>query len=386
MRVRLGLLVALLLVAAGAAPARAQDAGPDGSRTALRVVVPDPDNLQYLSFWVALGAGYFDTEGFEVQISSPSFPAGVNELLRREAAPVAVLPPPVYLELIADKFPIRLVANLLTNDGINLVVRRSVLEERHLSPTAPLGDRLRGMKGLKVGIAPGPVTRLRKLFASEGLVADEQVDLAVMPGQDENDAFGKHRVDALYAHTPYLEKALVDQDGAILVNQSAGEVPSLSGLQIHVLCVTASFAEEHADSVVGLARAVQRAQTLLHTDRAAATAAVLHALPKLEPRLVEPIVRIYEPAVPTGPQVSVERLAPALALFPARKSQPSFEGLDLATYVAPRFAEQVARDAAAAAVTRTPPARPISRTGIGAALAVLAAALVGVLVMLRRRR
>jgi hypothetical protein len=41
--------------------------------------------------------------------------------------------------------------------------------------------------------------------------------------------------------------------------------------------------------------------------------------------------------------VTVEGIRPALALFPATKKAPDLDGIDLAAYVAPRFAEDAAR-------------------------------------------
>src|SRR5262245_56752853 len=121
------LVVLLLAVCASDAAAQGRrDApvDPGSGRTPIQVVLPDPDNLQYLTFWGAAGAGFFEAEGFDIRTSAPPFPNGVIDLLRKENAPVAVLPPPIYLQLIAERSPIRIVANLLSNDGINLIVKR----------------------------------------------------------------------------------------------------------------------------------------------------------------------------------------------------------------------------------------------------------------------
>ncbi len=112
--------------------------------TELRIIVPDADNLQFMSFWVAQGAGYFAAEKINLQLLVPDEPNQAQSLVLQEKADCAVLPPPMYLELIAQDFPWVLVANLLENDAINLIVRRSVFEQRKLSATAPLKERLAG--------------------------------------------------------------------------------------------------------------------------------------------------------------------------------------------------------------------------------------------------
>src|SRR5437773_191661 len=92
------------------------------------VVVPDPDNLQYLSFWIALGAGFFLDEGVRVAVRPSDTPHEAEELFRSSSAPIAVLPPPLYLKLIGQRVPIVIVANLLQNDPINLVLKREVAD------------------------------------------------------------------------------------------------------------------------------------------------------------------------------------------------------------------------------------------------------------------
>jgi ABC-type nitrate/sulfonate/bicarbonate transport system substrate-binding protein len=344
----------------------------------VQVLVPDRDNLQYLAFWVAQGAGYFTEEGVEAEVTSPEVPAQAIARMIAGDAQVAVLPPPVYLSLIAERFPLTLVANLLRNDPIDLVVRRSVFEARKMSATAPLRERLLSLQGLRVGVAPGPPTRLRALFASEGLEADRVVNIVVRHGKDQNDAFAQDQCDALYAHTPYVETALDDQDAVILVNQSAGDSPPLSMRQIHALVATQSFLQQHRPVVDAMVRALARAETLVHSDRAAAESAVLRALPSLERRHVHTIVGLYEPAVPETPRVSVDGLAPALALFPASRKAPSLEGIALGDFVAPQVLEEALRHA-----TRETPAftteepRPAAMPGrlalIGLAALMLAA-------------
>jgi ABC-type nitrate/sulfonate/bicarbonate transport system substrate-binding protein len=327
MRLFVVALLAMLL------SSRAADAAP------LKVVVPDPDNLQYMAFWIAKGAGYFRDEGIDIDVVTPSSPPGTEALVRDGKASVFVLPPPVYVTLMATKFPIYLVANLLQNDPINLVVRRSVFEARKMNASAPLDDRLRSLSGLRVGVAPGPPTRLRALFAAHALDADKDIRMVITRGPDQNDAFARGDFDAIYCHTPFLEKALVEQDAVMLVEQSRGEEPKLSARQIHALVVSREFADRNGDTVRAMVRAVQRGLDLVHADRTAASAAILREFPSMKRALVDAIVRIYEPAIPTSARVSADAIESTLTFFPANKSPPDLSKIDRREYVAPAFAE-----------------------------------------------
>ncbi len=308
---------------------------------------PDSENLQFMSFWVAKGAGYFADQGIEPKMLVPDEPNRAKRLVLAGEADCAILPPPMYLELIAERAPWMLVANLLENDAINLVVRRSVAAERKLDATLTLKDRLTGLSGLRIGVAPNPPTRLRALFASAGLDADNQIKMVILRGQEQNAAFADGRVDALYAHTPYLEKALVDQDAIMLINQSKGEIAKLSVRQIHALVVSRRFKTERRETVAALVGAIARAQQLIHRDRPAAVRALLHEFPEMQRALVEKIAEIYEPAIPQTPRVSANGFQAALDLFPATRQRPDLSGIDLTEFVATEFADAVIAPAAA---------------------------------------
>jgi NitT/TauT family transport system substrate-binding protein len=347
--------------------------------------VPDNDNLQYLPYWVAIGAGYFADEGVAPELSVPELPAQAIAKMIAGEAPVAVLPPPVYLQLIADQFPLEVVANLLRNDPIDLVVRRSIFQERKMKANAPVRERLESLRGLRVCVAPGPPTRLRALFASVGLDADATVKVLIRHGKDQNDAFAHDQCDALYAHTPYLETALDDQDAVLLVNQSAGEVPPLAMRQIHALVVRRDYLEAQRPAVVAMVRAIARAERLVHEDRDAAEQAVLRALPALDRRHLHTIIGIYQPAVPDDPRVSTDGLAPALALFPASRKAPSLSGVPLAQFVVPEILDEARMPSKLAPTPPAAPPAPWPRR-VGAITLVAAAAIAIAFAMARARR
>ncbi len=304
----------------------------------VRVLVPDRDNLQYMAFWIAKEGGFFAEAGIDVEIVAPPGPQQAQAFFAKREAEIAVLPPPVYLSLIADKDAIVLVANLLQNDPIDLVVRKDVLAERHLSREMPLRDRLAGLKGVKIGVAPHPPTRLRALFASQGLDADKDLELVILKGKEQNAAFAEKRVDALYAHTPYLEHAIVQDGAVVLVEQTAGE--ALAGRQIHTLCTTRGLLERRRDLAAAMVSAIARAEASIHASKPKTVETLARAFPSRDRRELETIVGLYEPAIPKTPDVRAEDLKPALDLFPAGMTKPSLDGIDLAAHVAPDLAKR----------------------------------------------
>jgi NitT/TauT family transport system substrate-binding protein len=331
----LGIKIALLaaLAVAGGNPAMAA--------TAVRVGVPERENIQFLTLWVALGAGYLQAEGLDVQLVVASAPNQSGDLLLQNRADIALLQPPVYLGLIAQKRPIVLFANLLANDPINLVVRPGVAARLKLDPKAPLTDRLKALKGLRIGVANEPPRRLRVLFALAGMDVDRDIQMTIVPGEDQNAAFAAGTVDALYTHTPYLEEALVGAGAVLMVNQSSGEVAPLSNGEIHTLAATRAYAEQHPNVLLAVTRAIARAETLLHTDASAAAQALLKAgIPTPSPKHLATVVGLYRAAVPTTPQVSAGKVENDATLYPARPTMPDFTQVHGADFLAPGFAEK----------------------------------------------
>jgi NitT/TauT family transport system substrate-binding protein len=317
------------------------------SELAVRVLVPNDNNLQWLNFWLAQGAGYFADEGLHVQVT----PGGtgdeeggrrVTQALIDGSADVVIQPRPLFLLAVGEQLPVVAFANLLRNDPINLVVHREIAAARGLSPASSLADRLEAMRGLKIGVAPGPVSRLRVLAAAAGLDADTDIEIVTVPGEAQNETFARRSVDALYAHTPYLETALTEQDAMLLVNQSAGEIPALADRQIHMLVTTRQFRDASPDVLLRITRAVYRAQQLIHADRQATIDAIRASSVRLRaPDALELIVELYAPAVPLTPAVSVEGALQELAFFPGRRVPPDLSGVDMTIYVDNGFAAQV---------------------------------------------
>jgi len=308
----------------------------------LRIGVPERDNIQFLTLWTALGAGYFEAEGLDVQVVFAARANQSGELLLNKQADIALLQPPVYLGLIAQQRPIVLFANLLANDPINLIVRSDVAARLKLDPKAPLVDRLKALKGLRIGVAYEPPRRLRVLFALAGMDVDRDIQMKIVPGEEQIAAFASGAVDALYAHTPFLEDALVAHGAVLVINQSGGEVAPLSKGQIHSLAATKEFAGAHPDVLAAATRAIARAETLLHTDAAAAVKALLKAgIPAPTARHLATIVDIYRAAVPATPKVSAAAVERDATLYPARPAAPDFTRINVNDFLAPAFVDRL---------------------------------------------
>jgi ABC-type nitrate/sulfonate/bicarbonate transport system substrate-binding protein len=240
----------------------------------------------------------------------------------------------MYLHLLANEQPVVVCANLLRNDPLNLVVTRMAAATRRLTADLPLAERVQGLRGLRLAVSPGPVDRLRALLDCGGLDAGRDVEIVSLRTTDHDQAFAEGAVDAIYTHSPHLERAIVDHHGVLLVHASGGEVKISAVPQIHCLAVCAAFANRKPAVVDALVRAIGRAQELLHDDRGAAVEALLRSgMRGLRRPHVERIVDIYEPAIPDSPRVTEDSLREAAAFQPAGPLASDVSSLDLDRYV-----------------------------------------------------
>jgi NitT/TauT family transport system substrate-binding protein len=307
----------------------------------VRIEVPNTNNLQFFTLWVALGAGYFQKEGLEPHILAAASPRSTGALLFKGEADVALLPPPMFLGMMAEEKPILLFASLLANEPINLIVRKDVAQARKLAADLPLRERLHAIAGLRIGLAGEVAPRLRALFASVGMNADKEARLVVVAGPGQVQAFAQGKIDALFAHTPYLETALVKHQAILVADNSAGEVPALAGGQIHALATTRQEANAKPELIAAVTRAVARALALIHSDQKATVDAILASgVAGADRPQLEAIVAIYAPAVPQTPAISITGIERDATLYPAHPRAPDFRQTRAADYVAVQFAKQ----------------------------------------------
>jgi ABC-type nitrate/sulfonate/bicarbonate transport system substrate-binding protein len=287
-------LLTLLAIATLARPAHAGPARP------ISIVVQRAGDLRLLTYWVALGGGFFRAEGLDVKtVVAGDRPASVY--LGEGNVVAAALAPDAYGAMLAGDRDVVVVAALLRNTPFNLVLKSDVAKARDLVSSAPLQDRVSRSSGLRIGVVDVPIERARTLLSP----SFAEAPLVAVSASASDDPITRDDVDALWTTSPWLERALDDHDAKLAVHASAGEAGFDAKLD-EALVVTRALAGRERDTTKSLVRALWQAQQLVHSDRAATVHAVLDALPTLDRRHVESIVLVYSPAIPEDPRVDAD--------------------------------------------------------------------------------
>jgi ABC-type nitrate/sulfonate/bicarbonate transport system substrate-binding protein len=321
--VRGALTLCFVLFAAGATP----------TTSSLDVVVPDRENRQFLLFWVAYGAGLFREQGVDVRITSAPAPKDTPDLLLQSDAACAVLPSPMYFGLIERKAPVVLVANLLARESANLIIRTELANRFSDKRKATLAERMSLFRGKKIGVAAGPRPRLTALLDAAGLGPDD-VRIEILHGDKQNEALATGKVDAIYAHTPYFERAIVSGEGALWVNTSAGEVARLDHLLVHALVCKQAAVATRADAIEKVVRALDESRKLTDKDLQRATRALAAGLGQPSSPELSTLVAVYRMALPADVRPRVADMVAGLSLFPQGQGPMQRDTASLSRFIA----------------------------------------------------
>ncbi|MBN7816999.1 ABC transporter substrate-binding protein [Algoriphagus pacificus] len=299
-------------------------------------ILPESNNLQWINFYVAVGAGFIDDS---IQLKYPKNKRSFDELFDAEGPSITILPRPLLIEFASEGKEIKAIANLLENDPVNLIGNSTVVQDRQVDSSQTVAQILEKLQGLRIGVAPGPVTRLKKLLEFYGFDPENHFKISITGGRQQNAAFEKNEIDLLYAHTPFLEDALVNQNGNLLINQSNGSVPALSERAIHFLAVKSDQLEANQAQIQSVVSGIYRAQVLLKNDPEEAFRALMKSPVKYaSEKELRTIFDIYKNAVPSTPLINPD-FSKELDLLPGHSPVPSSKDINYENFIDNRFAQ-----------------------------------------------
>lgn len=245
------------------------------------------DALAYMApLFVGLDQGFFQRNN--VTIKFVSFPAG-------SLGPPALLNGDV--DVVDTSFSdianlrnqgknIIGVYELLNRSTQDLVVSTKVVKDRNLSPAMPLIDRLKALKGLRLGItspgAPSDVF-IRYLVKQGGLNPDTDVQIIrVGSSAAERVAMQSGQIDAFIVSAPFSVQTEREGTGVILVKGPAGEVPGLSDLIYVALAMRSDWVESHPAAVRAYVKSIQEANAWMRDHRDETIKSLQKAFPSVD--------------------------------------------------------------------------------------------------------
>ena len=155
------------------------------------------------------------------------------------------------------------VFNALDKPTLNAVMHVDVARERGITTQSPLQERLRALKGLKIaGTRPGAVPSLLAEYLVRQAGYDPHKDAEIV-GAGEGPALiaalENRQVDVVVTATPVPEQMVARGSAIMLVNNAAGELPSLVPFNMATVLVRPDYAEKNPEVVGRFVRAARKA-------------------------------------------------------------------------------------------------------------------------------
>lgn len=259
----------------------------------MRIAVPDLVSNSYFPAVAAVELGFFRAQGIDAELEMV-FPVGrAMQALRDGDIDFVAGPAHAAPGAFPDWRGAKLLAALSQHTFWLLVLRADL----GVQP----GD-VEGVKGLRIGAAPGPDVALRRLLAEAGVdPARDGVTLGPVPGSgDAGVSFGVHAADALrrgiidgfWANAMGAEVAVRSGIGKVTLDPRQGlGPPAARDYTFAALVATERLIENWPATAEGAVRAVVAAQKALRDDPSQATTASRKLFPPDEAELIEDLVR-----------------------------------------------------------------------------------------------
>lgn len=234
----LGLLAVGASVAAMALPAAAQ--------TPITVAVPNPSALTWLPMWVAIGEGYFEEEGLQLQVEAVDGSSAVLQAMSAGQAQIGAPGPGPVLGANARGEEVVFFYNLYPKSVFGLLVEED-------SPYQTPAD----LKGTVVGVGTADgaeVSFSRAIFTDLGM--EEGTDYTFLPVGDGGLAAVAFMGDEIESYAGAVSDAAILASRGLTLREITP--PEYLGFFGNGYAVTRDYLESNPEVVEGFGRAMVR--------------------------------------------------------------------------------------------------------------------------------
>jgi NitT/TauT family transport system substrate-binding protein len=276
----------------------------------LRIAVPDLISNSYFPAVAAVELGLFEAEGYEAELELLFPVPKTMEALREGRLDFVAGAAHATLSAFPDWQGAKLLAALAQHMYWFLILRADLGVER---------GNLAGVKGLRIGAAPGPDAGLIRMLREAGIDPEHDVQVGPVPATGEPSvSFGitaakaleDGTIDGFWANGMGAEVAVRRGVGTMVLDVRRGDGPPPARHYTFPAWVTTDrMIADHPDTVAAAVRALRAAQRTLQADPARAKEAAQRRFPPTETELItELIVRDLPYYDPTISELTVEQL------------------------------------------------------------------------------
>ncbi len=269
------------------------------------------DGFLYGPIYIARHLGYFEAEGIDFKTVVSGGGTKAFSTMLSDSAAIYVGAPTEIVNAAVRGQPTKAWALLQDRVSVSIVLRADVAAKAGLTATSSLSDRIKSLKGLKLGTSsPGSSSEAlyRYALGREGINADREVELVPVGGASSAvTAFTTGKVDSLAFSSPVGEEAIARGPGIRLINFASDEVKDYAGFPYIALVSKDAWLEKNAATAEGIVRAIAKAERYLRENPAASRAILRKVFDQLDEKVFQAAFEANLPAYPADPTIHLEK-------------------------------------------------------------------------------
>lgn len=212
--------------------------------------------------------------------------------------------------------PVIGIASTFDRTGFWVVLRKSIAEERHFDPNAPLAERAKLLKGLRIGVGAInaiPHAYLKLIAKVGGLDGEKDIVVAGVSPPEQIGALSRDAIDGISSGPPVVEQVLADGIGVIIANGTTGKIdpPQLAHIAANVLMTRTQVCADHRSLCVKMGRAMVKANAFMHEHPQEAMALLGKRLNVKNPAVLADAYKHTVESTPSPPLLDAKALATA---------------------------------------------------------------------------
>ncbi|WP_430335936.1 ABC transporter substrate-binding protein [Rhodococcus sp. ACT016] len=295
-------------------------------------------NLQYAALYVAEDKGYLDDEGLRIETLEMGGGSEAIQALAGGSVDVALTTFAAILSAAERGAPVVAFAATSNRNTADIGIKNRYAP----AADADLDTAVRALRGHKVAVTSagsGADQTLRYLLRHAGMNPDSDVDIVAVGGAAETvAAFANGSVDAYIIGPPSSLVAAERGDGQVMLRLASGIAPDLDNL-LYAVAATSNATMSRKEAVLGcFARALNKADALIHDQPQQAGALVRHRFPEMTDAQFalswDPIVK----ATPATAAINLDEAAKAAQFVSTVLDKP---GVDATRAYDLRFSEDL---------------------------------------------
>jgi sulfonate transport system substrate-binding protein len=189
---------------------------------------------------------------------------------------------------------------------IQLTARNEWLERTGISPKSSIDDKVRALKGLRIGsssLGGGPPQYTRFLGSLYGLEPEKDIHIVgVGQGPTRIAALREGRVDLIVGGAPEADQISLDGYGELFINFS--EIPIFREFPFTVVVVKEELAGKDPQRVQDVARTIGQANNFIRDNFEEAVKELQAQFPKINPIAIQRAMARDRDAVPAGARMT----------------------------------------------------------------------------------